>query len=46
VDVAATENEKINAFKQGFKQLEGIIIVPEQAVTALRVKAGIAELEA
>ena len=45
VDVASTENEKVNAFKQGFKQLEGIILVPEQAVTALRVKAGIAELE-
>jgi carbonic anhydrase/acetyltransferase-like protein (isoleucine patch superfamily) len=45
VDTASTENEKVNAFKQGFKQLEGIILVPEQAVTALRVKAGIAEIE-
>lgn len=46
MDDAASENEKVAAFKQGFKQLEGIILVPEKAVTALRVKAGIAELEA
>jgi carbonic anhydrase/acetyltransferase-like protein (isoleucine patch superfamily) len=45
VDNASTENEKVNAFKQGFKQLEGIILVPDQAITTLRVKAGIAELK-
>jgi UDP-3-O-[3-hydroxymyristoyl] glucosamine N-acyltransferase len=46
VDSAASENERVNAFKQGFKQLEGIILVPAPAVTALRVKAGISALEA
>lgn len=46
VNAASTENEKVNAVKQGFKQLEGIILVPEQAIIALRAKAGIAELEA
>lgn len=46
MDDAASENEKVAAFKQGFKQLEGIILVPEKAVTALRSRAGIAELEA
>ena len=44
IDSASTENEKEQAFKQGLKQLEGVILVPDQAVVALRAKAGLAEL--
>jgi carbonic anhydrase/acetyltransferase-like protein (isoleucine patch superfamily) len=44
MDDAASENEKQIAFKQGLKQLEGIILIPEQAVETFRTKAGIAQL--
>ena len=43
---ASTEQEKKVAFIQGFKQLEGIIAVPEVAVDTFRVKIGLQELEA
>lgn len=43
---ASTENEKKVAFVQGFKQLEGIIAVPEIAVDTFRVKIGLQEIEA
>jgi hypothetical protein len=46
MDDAASENEKQVAFKQGLKQLEGIILIPEHAVDAFRAKAGIAQLTA
>lgn len=46
MDDAASENEKQVAFKQGLKQLEGIILIPENAVETFRVKAGIAQLTA
>jgi carbonic anhydrase/acetyltransferase-like protein (isoleucine patch superfamily) len=46
MDDAASENEKQVAFKQGLKQLEGIILIPEHAVETFRVKAGIAQLTA
>lgn len=46
VNEASTENEKRVALKQGFLQLEGVIDVPEKAIKALGVKAGLLELEA
>lgn len=43
---ASSEQEKKVAFAQGFKQLEGVIAVPEIAVDTFRVKIGLKELEA
>lgn len=43
---ASSEQEKKVAFQQAFKQLEGIIAVPEVAIDAFRVKIGLKELEA
>jgi carbonic anhydrase/acetyltransferase-like protein (isoleucine patch superfamily) len=49
LDIAAnevsSEQEKKVAFKQAFKQLEGIIMVPEIAVETFRIKVGLKELE-
>lgn len=42
----ANENEKKLSFEQAFKQLEGIITVPEVAVDTFRLKIGLKELEA
>lgn len=42
---ASSEQEKKVAFKQGFKQLEGVLDVPDIAVDAFRVKIGLQELE-
>lgn len=42
---ASTENEKKVSFQQAFKQLEGIIAVPEIAVDTFRVKIGLKEIE-
>lgn len=42
---ASSENEKKQSFKQAFKQLEGVIVVPEIAVDTFRVKIGLKELE-
>lgn len=42
---ASTENEKKVSFKQAFKQLEGIVVVPEIAVDTFRIKIGLKELE-
>ena len=42
----STEHEKKVAFAQGFKQLEGVIVVPEVAMDAFRVKIGLKEIEA
>lgn len=44
-DEASSDNEKELAFTQAFKQLEGIIFVPEVAVDTFRVKIGLKELE-
>lgn len=44
-DKGAAENEKKMAFKQGFKQLEGVITVPEVAIDTFRKKIGLPELE-
>jgi carbonic anhydrase/acetyltransferase-like protein (isoleucine patch superfamily) len=44
-DEASTENEKKIAFTQAFKQLEGIITVPEVAIDTFRVKVGLKEIE-
>ena len=44
-DEASSEQEKKVAFKQAFKQLEGIIAVPDVAVDTFRVKIGLKELE-
>lgn len=44
-DEASSENEKELAFAQGFKALEGIILVPDVAVDTFRVKIGLKELE-
>lgn len=43
---ASSENEKKTAFIQGFKQLEGVLPVPEVAIDAFRIKIGLKELEA
>jgi carbonic anhydrase/acetyltransferase-like protein (isoleucine patch superfamily) len=43
---ASTEQEKKVAFKQGFKQLEGILDVPDEAIDTFRIKIGLKELEA
>lgn len=42
---ASSDHEKKVAFVQGFKQLEGIIAVPEVAVDTFRIKIGLKELE-
>jgi carbonic anhydrase/acetyltransferase-like protein (isoleucine patch superfamily) len=44
-DGASSENEKKMSFEQAFKQLEGVIMVPEVAVDAFRIKIGLKELE-
>lgn len=44
-DEAAAEQERKSAFVQGFKQLEGVIAVPEIAVDTFRVKLGLKEIE-
>lgn len=43
---ASSENEKRLSFEQAFRQLEGVVMVPEVAVDAFRVKIGLAEIEA
>jgi carbonic anhydrase/acetyltransferase-like protein (isoleucine patch superfamily) len=43
---ASSDHEKKTAFLQGFKQLEGVIIVPEEAVEAFRIKYNLKEIEA
>lgn len=42
---ASTEHEKKVSFKQAFKQLEGVIVVPEAAIDAFQVKVGLKEIE-
>lgn len=42
---ASTEHEKKVAFKQGFKQLEGVLDIPDIAVDTFRVKIGLKEIE-
>jgi carbonic anhydrase/acetyltransferase-like protein (isoleucine patch superfamily) len=42
---ASTDHEKKVAFQQAFKQLEGVIAVPEIAVETFRVKIGLKEIE-
>lgn len=44
-DEGSSENEKRVSFKQAFKQLEGVLVVPEVAIDAFRVKVGLQELE-
>ena len=41
----SSEQEKKVAFIQGFKQLEGIVDVPEVAVDTFRIKIGLPQLE-
>lgn len=41
---ASSEQEKKVAFVQGFKQLEGILDVPDVAVDAFRIKIGLKEI--
>jgi carbonic anhydrase/acetyltransferase-like protein (isoleucine patch superfamily) len=43
---ASTEQEKKVAFVQGFKALEGVLVVPEIAVDTFRLKIGLKEIEA
>lgn len=43
---AASEQEKKVAFIQGFKQLEGILVVPEEAVMNFQAKIGLKKIEA
>lgn len=42
---ASSEQEKKVAFVQGFKQLEGIVDVPDAAIDTFRIKIGLPELE-
>lgn len=42
---SSSEPEKRTAFKQGFRRLEGVIAIPDEAVQAMRIKVGIQELE-
>lgn len=42
---SSSEQEKKVAFIQGFKQLEGVLDVPEEAMDAFRVKIGLKEIE-
>lgn len=44
-DEVSSEQEKKVAFIQGFKQLEGILDVPDVAVDTFRLKIGLKELE-
>lgn len=41
----SSDNEKKVSFKQAFKQLEGVVVVPEIAMDAFRIKIGLQELE-
>lgn len=41
----SSENEKKVSFRQAFKQLEGVVVVPEIAVDTFRIKIGLQELE-
>lgn len=43
---ASSDQEKKVAFTQAFKQLEGVIMVPEVAVETFRIKVGLKEIEA
>ena len=45
-DEASSKQEKKVSFEQAFKQLEGVIVVPEVAVNTFRVKIGLQEIEA
>lgn len=42
----SSEQEKRSAFKQGFRQLEGVVVITDSAVENMRIKVGIPELEA
>lgn len=42
---ASTEQEKKVSFKQAFKQLEGVLVVPEEAIDNFRIQIGLKEIE-
>lgn len=44
-DESSSEQEKKVAFIQGFKQLDGVLDVPEEAVDTFRIKLGLKEIE-
>lgn len=44
-DDKASDNERRNALKQGFKRLEGILPISALAIESMRAKAGLRELE-
>lgn len=46
MDEASSETEKKNAFKAAMRNLEGIVAVPDAAVTSLRQQIGLLEIEA
>lgn len=46
LDEGASETERRNAFKQGLRQLEGVIAVPESTVKATVSRMGLGQLEA
>jgi hypothetical protein len=46
IDGASSETEKKNAFKGAMRKLEGIVAVPDAAVTSLRQQIGLLEIEA
>lgn len=41
---ASSEQEKKSAFTQGFKQLEGVLVVPKEAMDAFRIKYNLREI--
>lgn len=41
----SSDHEKRQAFKQGFKRLEGVVAIPDEAIRAMKIKIGIPELE-
>jgi carbonic anhydrase/acetyltransferase-like protein (isoleucine patch superfamily) len=45
-DEASSEQEKKSAFKQGFRQLEGVVAITDSVVENMRIRVGIPELEA
>lgn len=44
-DESSSEQEKKVAFVQGFKQLDGVLDIPEEAVDTFRIKLGLKEIE-
>jgi hypothetical protein len=44
LDESSSEQEKENAAKKALDYLEGVVLLPDEAVTSFRIKAGLKEL--